>query len=137
MLRAKGFEYQGASSCVPSISISKIGLHMTFGDLKCSCISQDVCALMTYHVYHCICEWKCLPSRWPHPWGWYHRPHILNEPGCGVCPPQYCDQVASLYIQDASEWVLGELVQQEPRELWLYCCLRWTIQCESQIAFPP
>ena len=47
------------------------------------------------------------------------------------------DQVASLYIQDASEWVLGELLQQEPRGLWLYCCLRWTIQHENQIVFSP
>ena len=85
----------------------------------------------------CICEWKCLPSRWPHHWGWYYGPHKLKESGCVVCPWQYWDQVASLYIQDASEWVLGELLQQEPKGLWLYCCLRWTIQSESQIAFPP
>ena len=30
-----------------------------------------------------------------------------------MCPPQNYDQEASLYIQDASEWVPGGLLQQD------------------------
>lgn len=86
---------------------------------------------MICRVYHCVCEWKYLPSRWD------LRSHILKKSGCGVRPPRNCDQEASIYIQDSPKWVTGGLLQQEPRWLCLYRHVRWTRQLEGQIAFLP